>query len=390
MIDVFERFKPITQDDMFKGIDKSYSVLKSAYGLEDSGADQPLTWYLVDRTNENWSQTTVDDMKNLFHSFGISREDEEDWFKVFNISDWYNAKRMLIASIPQSGCGSYVDGSTLRINVPTGTTSGDYVTFYGSTFAGYIDPITGKELSLEHEELVYGGPSCYLFANTNSGANDLPVGTYTTETYHPYTGNTNGSANPNSGVTSFDPDAEATLTTHYRATHWQVGDDGRDTPYGVALLDRGLFILFDMYGRSDFVNWAFSANTLWSANTETFAAMTTTGGTEIVNTNYNNRKSIVWTGTTANTSAKVQYRYIDEEYKMIYFCHAGQSEFNSTSNNTYNHKKGYFKPEEADSLWITELGLYDELNELMAYVKLNKPVEKSKLETLTFKVSLRL
>lgn len=75
---------------------------------------------------------------------------------------------------------------------------------------------------------------------------------------------------------------------------------------------------------------------------------------------------------------------------MIYFCHAGQNEFNSTSNHTYNGRRAYYRPEEATSVWVTEIGLYDENDTILAYAKLSEPVEKNKLETLTFKVELEL
>ncbi len=103
-----------------------------------------------------------------------------------------------------------------------------------------------------------------------------------------------------------------------------------------------------------------------------------------------NRKSVHFEGPAVVSSATLYYRTVDQSYKMIYFCHAGQNDFNSTSNHTYNQKRAYYRPEEASSLWITEIGLYDEDDTMLAYAKLSEPVEKSKLETLTFKVELEL
>ena len=76
---------------------------------------------------------------------------------------------------------------------------------------------------------------------------------------------------------------------------------------------------------------------------------------------------------------------------MIYFCHAGQHEFNSTSNHTYNHARAYYRPEEADSIYVSGIALYaDDSDVPLAYAKLSEPVEKSKLDTLTFKVTLTI
>lgn len=394
-MDELVRFKPIMVSDMFKGVDKSYSARKTAYGTGSTDVEA-LTWYYVDRDETTWSNLT-DDLKNLFHSFGVSREDQEDWFRVFNVNDWYNAKRMLVATIPQSACSSYIDGSTVRLNVPTGLTSGQFTTFYGATFDGYPDPVTGKQISMDYEDgaISYGGAYCYLFADTQ-GLHKLPTAAYPSGWAHPYTGTVNGAINPNSGATSFDPDnaslawtaAEAKMSRHLSATHWTEGDTGKDIPYGVGLLEKGIFVVFDMYGRNDFiVESIMSATSTWTSTTANFSAVTTSGG---ANSSATNRKGVRFKGTAAHENAKLSYRTVDQSYKMIYFCFAGQNEFNSTSNHTYDQKRAYFRPEEADSLWVTEIGLYDENDDLLAYAKLSEPVEKNKLETLTFKVELQL
>jgi len=160
----------------------------------------------------------------------------------------------------------------------------------------------------------------------------------------------------------------------------------------VALLDRGIFVIFDIYGREDFIgNTLLSGTTVWNADVgSSFVAVNYTGGTSVKNANTGLRQEIAFTGSNTTSSASLSYRTIDQAYKMIYFCHAGQNEFNSTSNHTYNHNRGFYKPEEADSLWVTEVGLYDDNDDLLAYAKLSEPVEKNKLETLTFKVELEL
>jgi hypothetical protein len=406
MADQLLRFKPITAEDVFKGIDKSYSSAKVAYGGPFSGAagaNEMLTWYYVDRGSSNWS-TNSDDLKNLFHSFGIAREDDDDWFKVFNVADWFNAKRMIVATIPQSGCGSYIDGSTVALRIPTGVTQDAFITLYGSTYNGYPDPITGRQMAKEYEDTIYGGAYCYLFGATNNTLNvgKLPVSAYGMYgTNHPYTGNVDGNVNPNAGIRDWDPDEAVTSNTlstavaakspHYAATHWEHGDTGRDVPYGIAFLEKGIFVVFDMYGRNDLiVNCPLSGTGMWTANTATFSA-TTSSGAAAINTNIINRKTIHFEGSSViGGSAALYYRTVTQSYKMIYFCHAGQNEFNSSSNHTYNQKKAYYRPEEASSLWITEIGLYDENSTMLAYAKLSQPVEKNKLETLTFKVELEL
>lgn len=386
------RFKPLTTDDMFKGADKSFSNIKYAYGREQDGGDQSLKWFMVERGDASWSDVTVNgDLKNLFMSFGLSREDENDWFKMFNVFDWHNAKRMVVATIPQSGCGSYIDGSTVQINIPIGSDAGDYVTLYGSTFIGYPDPETGYDITIDQSRFVPGGgASCYLFPDYA----DIVSNARPSWGSLPYTGNVDGGSHPNSGLSSWTAanTGNETFHPHLRATSWRRGDDGRDIPYGIALLEKGIFVIFDTYQReADFVseyNELFSGGTeIWNLNLSNFKAYK---DESTVNSDSDDRKGIMFGGSIGIVNAKLSYRTIDRSYKMIYFCHAGQAEFNSTSNHTYNHNKGYFRPEEADSLWVSEIGLYDNDNILLAYAKLSEPVEKNKLETLTFKVELQL
>lgn len=376
-----KRFKPLTTQDVFKGFDKSFGSVQTITGSS-------IRWDFVSRSGETYS-TTADDMKNLFHSFGIAREDQDDWFKVFNVVDWFNAKSMVIASIPQSGVSSYIDGSTVKINVPIASGSAQYTTFYGSTYESYPDPITALQIAQDHADSSYGGAYCYLFANS-TGTGALPTGTFVAGEIHPYTGTVNGGPNPNALRSSFDVDPSV-VTPHLSATHWEMGDTGNDKPYGVALLDRGIFVIFDYYNRNDFISkTALSGVAVWNSASAAFGAVTYTAGTAQANIGTTNRKHVSFTGANAVTNASITYRTIDQSYKMIYFCHCGQAEFNSTSNHTYNHKKAYYRPEESDSLWVTEVGLYDDNDDLLAYAKLSQPVEKNKLETLTFKVELEL
>jgi len=386
------RFKTLTTDDTFKGPDKSFSTQKSAYGRITDGGDESLKWYMVERTDESWSDSDSNgDLKNLFMSFGLAREDENDWLKMFDIFDWHNAKRMIIASIPQSGCSSYIDGSTVQLRVPTGSDASDYVTFYGSCYAGYPDPETGLDITVDQTSFVPGGgAACYLFPEyTDLTANARPAwGTL------PYTGNVDGGAHPNAGSSNWT-DANLNSETfypHLRATNWKRGDDGRDVPYGMAFLEKGIFVIFDSFQRdADFIaeySELFSGVTVWNLDiSTTFNAYKTEAAK---NTDEDNRSNIMFAGTNGVQNARLTYRTVERSYKMIYFCHAGQGEFNSTSNHTYNHNKGYFRPEEADSLWVTEIGLYDNADNLLAYAKLSEPVEKNRLETLTFKVELQL
>lgn len=386
-----KKFKTLLATDQFKGLDRSYSSAKYAYGDVGEGGDEALTWYLVDRSTSEWN---TDDLKHLFMTLGIAREndaDQDNLGKAFGFTDWYNGNMMLLGIIPQSGVSSYIDGSTVEVRVPTGTSAGDFITFFGSTFQGKRDDASGYDVAIGNAGPgVYGSAYCYLFPNTY-GPNSIDEDS---DGEHPYTGAVDGAVNVNAGLSNWsgaNTDAK-TFYPHLRATQWTRNpDDGRDVPYGIFLLERGIFAIFDMSNRTDFLDVdAITGATMWTADTAGFDAVTITGGTSEPNTNDDNRRGIRFTGSVGQANARVFYRTVTEAYKLVYFCHAGQNEFNSTSNHTYDHRKAYFRPDEADDIYVTEIALYDDNDDVLAYAKLSEPVTKNKLETLTFKVSLEI
>jgi hypothetical protein len=381
-----EKYKLFDSGDIFKGFTKTTSAAKTAFGgtaASGAGATDTLTWYLVDRTISQWN---TDDLKNLFFSLGLARENSgATWSISPDWIDLYRGERMLIATIPQTGCSSYIDGSTLQVRVPTGVNSSDFVTFYGSSYRGHIDTQTNYMLSESWDDSVYGSATIYLFPDRMWGADEYGI--------HPFTGAIGGKPNPNSGAASWTAAniLNASFYPNLRATHWNRNPDGgRDYPYGIAFLEKGIFVFFDTPGRRNFLLPHLTASTMWTSAGTLFAAVTVTGGTEAPNTSTTNRNAIRFTGTNAYTSSRVTYRNLTTSYKLVYFCHAGQAEFNSTINHTYDHKKAYYRPEEADSIYVTEVGLYDDNNVLVAYGKLSEPVAKNVLETLTLKVEINL
>ena len=407
--------KPLTTDDIFKGVVDTFSDFET-YDAEK------LQWYMVTRNQIDgswpaWSDE-ADDMRNLFKSFGLAREDDNDWFKaIHGVTDYYNATTMMIGVIDQDLVGSYIDGSTLRLNVPMGTGSTDYVTFYGSQFVGapFNDSNENFIAATKEERSVYGAPICALYPNSAAGGTTpwngpVPANSVPTDWSFPYKGTFRGEEHPNepyvTGSGSFIASETKRTTPHLRATHHHHATGiGYDMPFGLAFLDRGIFIIFDYKNGSKFLEnqdaiyTGTSASTIWEVDNGDLAAFS--GGTTNKNSTADNRKKIHFAETGDFTAgvvhSQVNFRTITREYKMIYFCHAGTGEFNSTTNHTYNHAKGYFVPSEADSVWVTEVALYGpdsdphaSRREPIAYAKLSEPVEKNRLETLTFKVSLVL
>jgi hypothetical protein len=361
----FELYKPIGEDDVFMG--KTFDL---GSFVTITGSD--ISWYYVTRGTEDYGTL---DMRNLYHSFDLISNGTNQ--NVVQISDIYGDPEggdMIVGTFDRDLIGgSYIDGSTVVVNIPTGTTSDDKITYYGAAWNGEKMSYNNREYFLTNDKLAnksqVGGNAIYLFRGT------------------PYTGYVNGEINVNAGVSEWSP--LPTGYPHLKAT--PNGDDGRDVPEGILFLSRGIVVLFDNMNQSSTrtINSVFSANTMWTARTQNFSASTYTGGSGEQNTNGSNREKISFIGSNAVDTCNLTFRPITEDYKILYFCHAGVKEFNDTTNETYDHMK-QFTNYQTDPVYLTELALYDDENDdqPIAYVKLSEPMEKDAAETLTFKVEL--
>ena len=357
------RFKVLTGEDSFAGRVKTYGNTTTKTGGD-------ITFYYV--TNPGGTDYSTEDMRGLYHAFGLAGS-TGDWYNSFNISDHINAGDMVIGSFANAAdLGSYVQGNTVQITVPTGTSTTDLTKYYGSTWNSASVDTTDEQLASEFHPVHrdHGSAIAFLFSGDR------------------WTGETKDS--------SMDP-AVATWTSssslHHKATLKHNAVDGvGDIPEGICFLEKGLFCIFDNTNReTTAVSGDMDNDAIWSSVTSGFIATTYTGGSEEANSNTANRDNVVFTGTSASGNCIVSYNTVDKDHKLVYFCHARPSEFNSTSNHTYDHQKAFYRPDEADPLYITEVALYNtnmSKHKPIAYAKLSEPVEKTKFDTLTLKVEI--
>jgi len=383
------KFKPLTESDQFKGYLTEVPNTLTTYNAND------LRWNMVSKTATTWSLNS-DEYKHFFERFGMNRDDTNPWFrKIEGVADQFNAKRMLFINLNTSPSGT-LDGSTLEVRVPTGTTPNDYVTFFGSNYVGeaYSDGNLNYIAASSSVDDGFGEPICYLFPNTTAGAGAIGSSEVESGWVYPYSGSVDGKPNPNADyITSWDPDINS-IVPHLKATHPNnATDEGFDHPYGIAFLNSGNIVLFDIEGRTDFLS-AISALSssgdteyVWRSHTN-FSGFV--GTTDIANTDNDLRTDIYFSGSAADVNALVKVRDITNTYKMTYFCHAATNEFNSSSNQTYNHAKAYYTPESADDVYVSEVALYgsDISRGPIAIAKINPPVTKSFLDTVTLKVDI--
>ena len=79
----------------------------------------------------------------------------------------------------------------------------------------------------------------------------------------------------------------------------------------------------------------------------------------------------------------VKGNYSTDIYKMSAVCVAKNNEFNNTQNETFDSTVN-------DSVYITEVGLYNESNDLLMVGKLAKPIKKNEQKFITVKLELDL
>ena len=76
----------------------------------------------------------------------------------------------------------------------------------------------------------------------------------------------------------------------------------------------------------------------------------------------------------------------------VYFCTAEPNEFNYSNNPTFKDENGLIRTITSDDLspftFITTIGLYNDVNDLVAVAKTSRPIEKNETTKLTIRVKL--
>jgi len=95
---------------------------------------------------------------------------------------------------------------------------------------------------------------------------------------------------------------------------------------------------------------------------------------------YNSDGSYYYSATTSGSSSTFSYVTSDVAYNVVF--KAEREEFYKSSNTTFNSA--------TDTVRISEIGIYDNQNKLVAVSKLDRHVEKLKYDTLVFTVKFKI
>lgn len=373
----------------------SYIALQRESSKIQSLSETNLTYTLCDRDD------ITDKKGNYFMSFNMPYKSGAfpttgDMSKIFPELQQLNVDQIIITPIPADKYSEYIDGKTINFKVPVdGGTAPELsgVTLVSSTFS------STKAMKSESSVLL-GDNIVFLFSD------DINL---------PYTGQTRNELDDainNSSSTSWDPTGEykdrpgATSYTEIRdfyntdqrplsGVNYSVAVDSGypdnregynyDVPCGFAVLDRGYMVIT----HSDIVN-----RFPWTSG------FTEDGSAYVENANVSSKTKIHFTGQSEsdNTSegSLLSYKDIDTSFKMTSVCLALPQQFYISNNKTWDKEKALeqINSEEGfvnfDSIYISEVGLYNPFGELIGVAKLSEPVEKTYVNAITFEINLEM
>jgi len=310
-----------------------------------------------------------------------------------------NVDRMILISVPSSYYSELIDGRTITLTFPQGTgftnmNNMSAVTIYSSTYTG--DEI----LKFESSPLV-GNNVAFLFCDAIN---------------KPYTGKSRsdiGEIVDDSKQTTWGYELEYQdrpaavmykevqdfYNTDTRAGKYAVKiptnyPDGRagynyDVPVGFAALDEGFLVI---------THTALTTNFPWISGF-------TQSDQIVTSTNIDNLKNIYFTGSTAvdlrplgpengRDISSLIFKDVNTAFRTTAVCLGLPREFYISNNPTWDRTRAVVNLNEEsgfisfESLYITELGLYNEENELIAVAKTSAPVEKDYTSVVTFNVNI--
>lgn len=340
---------------------------------------------------------TTNNRGNYFVSFGLPTSSSmlssgSTISKYFPELYQLNVDKFIMVQIPLSAYSEYLDGRGFTLKVPSGGTS---VTLISSTYS------SDKPLKYGETNALLGDNITFLFSDAIN---------------KPYTGFTateNGIRSNMSGNTTWEPDLndfnKRPSAVSYRevlgggispilnpfgipnglntdkrpSPRWSVAPptnfpDGvagynYDVPSGFCILDKGICIL---------THSALTSNFPWTSSVDQ-AGGTPSGEDEYVNCYFTN---------TAISS--LEYVDINTSFKTTAICLAMPQEFWISNNGTWdrtaalnnlNSQTGILT---INPVQVTEVGLYNQVNELIAVAKLSDYVEKTYINLVTFNIDI--
>jgi hypothetical protein len=347
-------------------------------------------------------RTLISDNKgSYFVSFNLPAS-QADFSTASTLSSFYpelqqmNVDEIVIVPVPPAYYSEFIDGRTIKINVPQN--GGTFPTLSSITL--YSSTYTSDKILKSETNPLLGDNIAFLFSDALN---------------KPYTGltiNEIGITTSHSGKTSWNPDAnnflkrpsavqylevKRYLDTYHVATDTRAGNysvpvgnaypDNRpgynyDIPCGFVVLDKGYVVL---------THTAITSNIPWTSGL-------TKNNLPYVEDGTSGKTGIYFTGVTAglDLAAELIFEDINTSFKTTAVCLALPKEFYISNNPTWNREKAIAAMDEEsgiitfDAIYITEVGMYNALGELIAVSKLSEPYKKTYTNVFNFTIDIEM
>lgn len=373
--------------DSYVALQRESSRIKSLY-------ESSLKFTLCDR------DSLTDKKGNYFMSFNLPHKTSalpttSTISKIFPELQQLNVDKIIVSSIPASFYSEFIDGKTIKMTVPvSGSTNPNVlsgVTLVSSTYSAV------KPLKYE-SNILLGDNIVFLFSDdinkpySGKTRNELgdAINNATSLSWNP-----TGEYNDRPGATAYSEiqdfyNTDTRTNVNYAVTVPSNYPDNRagynyDVPCGFVILDKGYVVLTHPQIVNNFP-WTSGFTPANVAYTEDY--------------NVSSKTNIHFTGSShvdlSTEGALLSFKDIDTSFKMTSVCIALPKEFYISNNKTWDYQKvidnlnGQNDIINYDSVFITEIGLYNPFGELVAVAKLSEPVEKTYVNALTFEINLEM
>jgi hypothetical protein len=364
-------------NNFYKPISSAVNTRQEVPSLWNLGtiATSAITYTLIDRTVYSAETNYVQSFNLPYQS---SAFETGSTLSLSNPSlQQLNVDKAIIVPIPRDYYDEIIDGRSITLNIPqySGATDMSAKTIVSSTYSS---------LQKKQSSPLVGDNVAFLFCDEinlpyNGTTNDGAV-THTASSWNasPFTQRPAAVAYSELGAADINTDsrdwssvtlANTSISESY-PTNTNQGYN-YDIPVGFAALNKGFLIIT----HPDIVD-----NFPWGEGKELYTnnANTSSGTTDIY--------------IDDNSVSNLSYYSIGINYKTSVVCIALPSEFFLTNNPTWNLQANLQELQNGtngfDSIYITEIGLYNINKELIAVAKLDRPVEKTYTSLLTFNLDI--
>lgn len=380
-----------TVDPRFTKAVSSSLTVQAEYVDKKNINGQNLLFTLCDRN------ATTNNRGNYFMSFGLPTAYDmlssgSTIAKYFPELYQLNVDEFIMVQIPYSGYSEYLDGRGFTLTVPDG---GSNYTLVSSTYSsdkplkyGETNPLLGDNISFLFCDAInkpYSGFTAddlgvkqNMSGNTTwePGQNDYTKRPSAVSYREVLGGGLSAVLNPNNRPNGLNTDKRATPNWAVTPpTNFPDGAAGYnyDVPCGFCILDKGICVI---------THTAITSNFYWTGSTKQGGGAPSTAD-ERVNCYF-----------TATTLASLDYVDINTSFKITAICLAMPQEFWVSNNSTWdrsaalnnlNSQTGILT---INPVQVTEVGLYNQLNEQVAIAKLSDYVEKDYINLITFNIDI--